>query len=185
MNLMIKKQIKYKDGTVFIGDLFDESDYKNLKKIFKDWVDLNTRLSNLGGRGINVPDVFSEGLFCYFFNAVRTNGTAYSFDAIMISSNQGVQIKSASIDEDLTSFGPKSTWDELQYVDFAPNGCVDGNIAFYKIDLDLRNLVLNKSKNETFLDQQHQGRRPRLSIKREVIRKYKLKPIKVLNILNE
>jgi hypothetical protein len=31
----------------------------------------------------------------------------------MISSNQGVQIKSASIDEDLTSFGPKSTWDEL------------------------------------------------------------------------
>jgi hypothetical protein len=182
---MIKKQIKYKDGTVFIGDQFEESDYKNLRQIFKDWFELNSKLSDLGGRGINVPDVFSEGLFCYYFNAVRTNGTAYSFDAIMISSNQGVQIKSASIDKDLTSFGPKSTWDELYYVDFAPNSIVDGNIAFYKIDLDLRNLVLNKKKNETFLDQQKQGRRPRLSIKNEVIRKYKLKPIKLINILIE
>lgn len=182
---MNKITIKYKDGSVFIGDKFDKSDFIELKNIFKDWINLNHKLSKLGGRGLNVPDVFSEGLFCYYFNAVRTNGTAYSFDAIMISSNNGVQIKSASIEKDLTSFGPNSTWDELYYIDFAPNGIVDGNVKFYKIDFDLRNFIINKTKNESFLDQQKQGRRPRLSIKNEFILKYKIEPIKSINLLKD
>lgn len=36
-----------------------------------------------------------------------------------------------------TSFGPKSTWDELYFLDFAPDGIVDGAIDIYKIEVDV------------------------------------------------
>lgn len=66
------------DGTVVIGDQFDADDYAKLVFIFKSWMSLNSILQSLGGRSLNVPDVLSEGLYCYLFNAVRTNGTALS-----------------------------------------------------------------------------------------------------------
>lgn len=75
---MEKVKIKLRNGLVVEGDKFDMEDYKKLKEIFRDWVAINAKLKPLGGRGLNVPDVFSEALFCIFFNAIRTNGTAYS-----------------------------------------------------------------------------------------------------------
>ena len=120
--------------------------------------------------------MFSEALFCIFFNAVRTNGEAHSYDCVSLSNGAGIQIKSGSIAEDCSSFGPTSTWDELYYVDFAPNGYVDGKVDFYKINIDFSKLVLNAGKGETFRDQQLQGRRPRFSIKRMIIKAYKIKP---------
>lgn len=56
----------------------------------------------------------------YFFNAVRTNGTAHSYDAVDKNTGEGIQIKSASIKTDCTSFGPTSTWDKLIFADLAP-----------------------------------------------------------------
>ena len=123
---MEKIKVELRDGSVVKGDKFDSNDYSLVKEIFKDWQSINNKLKPLGGRNLNVPDVFSEALFCIFFNSVRTNGTAYSYDCVSLDSKAGIQIKSASIPNDCTSFGPTSTWDELYYVDFAPNGCVDG-----------------------------------------------------------
>ena len=137
---MKKVQIKLKDGSICTGDQFDLEDYKKLKDIFSDWQKINTKLKTLGGRNLNVPDVFSEALFCIFFNAVRTNGEAHSYDCVSLKDGSGIQIKSASIEEDCSSFGPTSTWDELYYVDFAPNGLVDGIVDFYKIDVDFKEL---------------------------------------------
>ena len=91
-------------------------------------------------------------------------------------------MKSASIQYDCTSFGPTSTWDDLYYVDFAPNGNVDGNVFFYKIDVDFSGLILNAKKKETFRDQQLQGRRPRFSIKRQIIDANNLKPVLKINL---
>ncbi len=175
--------VMYKDGTVFKGDYFGKNDFAKLKIIFKNWLELNKILKKLGGRGLNVPDIMSEGLFCYLFDAVRTNNTAYSFDCISRINGAGIQIKSGSIEYDLTSFGPTSTWDEIYYVDFAPNGIVDGLVYIYKLDYDIKNIVLNVSKNETFQDQQKQGRRPRFSIKKTIIESENIKPIKIINML--
>ena len=127
------KKIELLDGTMCYGHFFEEEDFLLLKEIFQDWMMINEKLKHLGGRNLNVPDVFSEALFCYFFNAIRTNGTAYSYDCVSLDTRRGVQVKSASIEYDCTSFGPTSTWDDLYYVDFAPNGHVDGNVFFYKI----------------------------------------------------
>ena len=93
-------------------------------------------------------------------------------------------MKSASIVNDCTSFGPTSTWDLLYFADFVPNGKIDGEIWFYKIDSDdVYSVVLNTKKNETFADQQRQGRRPRFSIKKEIIKKRGLVPVKKINLL--
>ncbi len=181
---MRQLQVILKDGTPVIGDDFDMQDYEKLKRIFYKWIDINLDLKELGGRNLNVPDVFSEALYCIFFNAVRTNGTAHSYDAVDKKTGEGVQIKSASIANDCTSFGPTSTWDRLIYVDFAPNGYVDGNVWFYEIESDeIYDIVLNESKCETFRDQQLQGRRPRFSMKGKIINAKGLKPIKKINLM--
>lgn len=182
---MEKVKVTLRDGLIVEGDKFNNDDYKKLKKIFKDWQAINAELKQLGGRGLNVPDVFSEALFCIFFNAIRTNGTAYSYDCVSLDSLAGIQVKSASIPNDCTSFGPTSTWDELYYVDFAPNGMVDGKVDFYKIDIDFSGLVLNAKKGETFKDQQLQGRRPRFSIKSQLIKAYNIKPCLSIDLLEE
>lgn len=181
---MKKIELTLRDGSRAIGDVFDEHDFDKLKKIFFKWQDINKDLKSLGGRNLNVPDVFSEAIYCYFFNSARTNGEAHSYDAVSLSNSAGIQIKSASIVNDCTSFGPTSTWDKLIFVDFVPNGAVDGNIWFYEIPSDeVYNLVLNEKEHETFRDQQKQGRRPRFSVRKAIIEKLKLQPIKKVNIL--
>ena len=135
-------RVKLKNGKSVLGDKFDENDLSDLKNIFRVWMNLNKCTKHLGGRNINVPDILSEGLYCYFFNAVRTNGTAGSYDAVDINTGEGIQIKSASIKNDCTSFGPTSTWDRLYFLDFAPNGNVDGNVFFYEIISDNINKLI-------------------------------------------
>ncbi len=181
---MRQTTVYIKNGGCFTGDCFDEVDFDKIKAIFKKWMEINNELKSLGGRTLNVPDVISEAIYCHFFNAARTNGTAYSYDAVDLTDGAGIQIKSASIPNDLTSFGPKSTWDKLIFMDFAPNGKLDGNINIYEITQDVSGIIMNKGKNETFADQQAQGRRPRFSIKSEIIEKYGLKPIKSVNLLS-
>ena len=72
------------------------------------------------------------------------------------------------------------------FVDLAPFGEVDGNIWFYEIDSsNIYNIVLNYKKNETFRDQQLQGRRPRFSIKDKIINPLRLVPIKKINLMED
>lgn len=68
-------------------------------------------------------------------------------------------------------------------MDFAPTGVVDGVVDIYRIDTHPRDIILNKKKNETFTDQQKQGRRPRLSIKDQIITPEGLKPIKTVKLV--
>lgn len=180
---MKKVQVTLKDGTQVCGDEFEEQDLECLKQVFHRWMSMNADLKSLGGRNLNVPDVFSEGLFCLGFDAVRTNKTAHSYDCVIKATGEGVQVKSASIESDCTSFGPTSTWDRLFFADFVPHGVIDGEVWFYEISSeDIYNLVLNKRKGETFRDQQRQGRRPRLSIKQLIIKEKGLQPVKIMRL---
>lgn len=182
---MKKVLVTLKDGSKVYGDEFDTQDFELLKKIFQKWLNINTDLKSLGGRNLNVPDVFSEAVFCIVFDAVRTNATAHSYDCVIKGTGEGVQVKSASIPTDCTSFGPTSTWDLLYFADFVPNGKIDGEIWFYKIESeDVYGLVLNSKKGETFADQQRQGRRPRFSVKKSIIEAKGLQPVKKINLLD-
>jgi len=178
-----KVRVKLQNGEIVYGDKFDKNDFSTLKEIFAEWLEINKKVTSLGGRGLNVPDVFSEALYCIFFNAVRTNNTAHSYDCVNIENGAGVQVKSASIANDCTSFGPRSTWNELYFMDFAVNGKIDGIIDVYRLDFALDDVILNAKKNETFKMQQEQGRRPRLSLKK-LIKEKGIKLIKRISLID-
>lgn len=175
------------NGKPAMGILYDDKDYESMKKIYADWKGLNDILESFNSRALNVPDLLSEGLFCSVFNVYRTNGeiNSSSYDAYDTKNNLGIQIKSCSIENDCTSFGPKTHWNKIYFMKFYPKS-VDGKIEIFDIsDYDLDKIVMNAKKGETFKDQQEQGRRPRFSVMKEIITKYNVKPIKTLHLLEE
>jgi hypothetical protein len=160
----------------------ERGDRKLIKKLYQDWKNLNDRLKIIGTRGINLPETISENAFCLFFpECVRTVGLKKgkcSFDCINAKTGSRIQIKATSIASDLTSFGPKSEWDELFFLDFSKG---DGSFKVYKIEPEcIYNHQVNKA--QTFQQQQEEKRRPRFSIIKEIIEKRGLKPVKVCKL---
>lgn len=172
------------DGKPCIGVYYDKNDFNEMKKLYKVRLELNRVLINFGSRATNVPDFLSEGIFCYLFNVCRTNakGNSKSFDAYDERTNEGIQIKSTSIENDCTSFGPTSTWDKIYFMKFYPKS-ESGRVEIYDItSYPPYDFVLNHKKHETFRDQQLMGRRPRFSIQDLIIDPNNLKPIKTINL---
>lgn len=173
------------------GVIYQKEDFELLLKIYKDYLKINEKielLSELGDniRRINLPECISEGLYSYIFGSIRINGTgAGSADLIDIIEGEhyNIQVKSTTIENDLTSFGPKSTWDKLVFMDFS----VKNFISIYDLtEINIYDIVLNKSLNETFKNQQERGIRPRLSLKK-LINNNNIEPIincKVVDINN-
>lgn len=181
------KLLKLPEGTLQAQvDIYDETDRKALEEIYSSWRILCDQASALKARKINLPDALSECGFCYFFKCWRTNygitgATHSSFDAYNPETKSRIQIKGCSVDSDLTSFGPDSVWDELYFVDFYKEGKWDFTFDVYLIDND--DIYQTKvNKNETFIDQQRQKRRPRFSIIKEIIKPKGLKPRYTCNI---
>jgi hypothetical protein len=172
---MTKNTIIADDGSRLELLFFDPTDRLTWKKLFDQWNNLNKYLQNeFESRGINLPEGISESAFCMWSNnksgkfiSKTSSGKKLktsSFDTYNITTNRSEQIKACSIENDLTSFGPKSDWDDLYFLDFYNHGKLDGVFDIYKIqDSIIYNAKLNST--QTFKDQQKQGRRPRLSIK--------------------
>lgn len=160
----------------------ETSDRELLKTLYSDWKNLNDRLKEISTRGINIPEAISENAFALFFpdcmRVVKLNGMKCSFDCINIKTGSRIQIKASSIVSDLTSFGPRSEWDELFFLDFSKG---DGSFKVYRIEQDwiYKHMV---NKNQSFQQQQEQARRPRFSIIENIIKVRKLKPVKVCKL---
>lgn len=159
---------------------FGKKDAKIFKRLFDIWVKLNNGLSKYG-RKVNIPEVLSEGMFCVFSNSVRYQrklkgkGSA-SFDTINLKTGEREQIKASSIKSDLTSFGPKSEWDKLYFMNFYNSGNPDGTFDVYEIPNRL--LYENKvNSGQTMKIQQEEKRRPRFSIMKDIIIPNKIKPL--------
>jgi len=171
-------------GDICEADLmeFDSSDKAEWKKLWDAWKQLKNIATQYQFRAPNLLEGISETAFCLFkptskrlINVHRKcNASADTYD---VETQRAEQIKATSIEEDLTSFGPDSRWDDLYFLDFYRDGSLDGSFDVYLIDSELiYSQVLNRSRNETFRDQQRQRRRPRLSIK-SLIHRYGIEPI--------
>ncbi len=159
---------------------FVKEDTKIWKEIFDLWYSLKIALRKYKAREPNLPEGLSEIAFCLWSGSSRfisaKNLSNTSFDTFNTKTNRAEQIKACSVQYDLTSFGPKSKWDDLYFLDFYNNGNVNGIFDIYKIDNKL--IYDHKvNKNETLKQQQEQKRRPRFSLKRELILKYDIKPL--------
>lgn len=160
----------------------EKGDQELLKKLYFDWKDVNDRIKKISTRGINLPEAISENAFCLFFKdcirVVKLKTGKCSYDVINTKTGSRIQIKASSVAYDLTSFGPRSEWDELYFLDFSKG---DGSFKVYKIEQDwIYKFKVNQ--NQTFEDQQKQGRRPRFSITYNLIQKKGLKPVRVCKL---
>lgn len=177
----IKTTVFTKECHLEIMD-FIKSDGAKWKAIFDLWHSLRVGLGEYKSRGPNFPEGLSEVAFCLwsgssrFISARGLSNT--SFDTYNTNTSRAEQIKASSIKSDLTSFGPKSRWDDLYFLDFYNDGKVDGRFDVYKIP----NSAIYESKvnkSQTLKDQQGEKRRPRFSIKKDIIEKNHIKPIAV------
>lgn len=159
---------------------FDKNDAKEWKRIFDMWKTLKSSLKSYKCREPNLPEGLSEVAFCLYSGSMRLvsmNGkSSSSFDTINIKTKKAEQIKATSVGKDLTSFGPKSKWDDLYFLDFYNNGKLDGTFNVYKVPTKLVHKVEVK-KGITFLDRQKEEKRPRFSITKTFIDTGKIKPI--------
>ena len=130
---------------------------------------------------MNFPDALSESVFCLAMNcgkllsAKNASGYSTSFDAYDTTREKRIQIK-CSASSGPTSFGPRSEYDELYFVDFKSNGLIDGTYKIYKIENDdIDNVKVNK--DQSLVDQQMLNRRPRFEIRSQLVVKKKLEPV--------
>jgi hypothetical protein len=160
--------------------IFDESDRDFLRSLYNKWNELSKLLEDSGGRRLNIPELISEAIFCIEFNAVRVTksigGANSSFDCFNLKDNKRIQVKACSVNADLTSFGPKSVWDEIYFVHMLPINNYDGSYNIYKIDnASIYNHKVNKE--QTMKEQQLLGKRPRFSILQSLIQPNNLQPL--------
>ena len=159
---------------------FKKSDGKKWKEIFDLWRGLKMGMRDYKSREPNFPEGLSEVAFCLWSGSSRfVNSWGLSnrsFDTFNTKKGRAEQIKACSVEYDLTSFGPKSRWDDLYFLDFYSNGKADGKFDIYLIPSKF--IYENKvNKNQTLTDQQGEKRRPRFCIKKDIIARNKLKPI--------
>ncbi|MDH5795950.1 MAG: Bsp6I family type II restriction endonuclease [Anaplasmataceae bacterium] len=165
------------------GQCFEKKNVNILKNIYIVWQTYSNLLKISGDRQSNVPSVLSEGIISYLYRNIRVHSIKgkgadslkTSMDNFNIHTKKRIQVKSTCIQNDCTSFGPKTDYDELLFIDFYDEKIRVFNLSDH-IEI-LKSTVLNKKKNETFLMQQQAGRRPRLSLKKDVIVIYKIKSV--------
>lgn len=170
VNFKIEKNGTEISGT---GDLFSQKeDLFSLTRIYFGWKELNVYQEAMNVRRINIPESVSEGIPCMLMNVLRTNAKRIkglehsSFDAIDTKNGETYQFKSCSTTLNNSkgspsSFGPRSEYDHLIYAHF---DCETDIVKLYEITENINNIIVNKQKNETFLDQCKQGRRPRFNL---------------------
>ena len=119
---------------------------------------------------------------CYVNGFELTAGEGGSEDAIDLKTNHKIQIKGTSnFDDDLSSFGPKSQFDELH---FARLDMANDKMYLYQIDIaTLYKVKMNKQ--ETFRDQQEQGRRPHFSLLNKFIIPQNIKEYCIVDLNNK
>ncbi len=158
---------------------FTKKDGQKWKKLFDMWKELKMGLRDYKSREPNFPEGLSEVAFCLYSGSKRfiklQGGVSASFDTFNLKTERAEQVKASSVEFDLTSFGPRSCWDDLYFLDFYNKGKLNGKFNVYKIPSDLV-YGIKVNVNQTFKEQQEQGRRPRFSITRNIIISENLKP---------
>lgn len=165
-----------------LSAIYEFGDKWKIKRLYFRWKKLNDAIKKISTRGINLPEAISEHAFCLFFpdctRVVKLKSGKCSYDVLNKKTGSRIQIKASSIDDDLTSFGPRSEWDELFFLDFSKG---DGSFKVYKIESNW--IYQHKvNKTQTFQQQQDQSRRPRFSITKDIINTRELKPIKICKL---
>ena len=164
---------------------FKIQDREILKNLYEDWDKFRRDMKLFHSRPPIIPEGLSESAFCIYhdINCVRKkhvhakNNIQTSFDLYNVKTGKRIQIKASANVNGYVSFGLRNVWDELYFLDFYKSGEFDGYFDIYSIPNNiLFSWIVNKKKNLTFIQQQLNGIRPQVYLKRLVI-KNNLSPI--------
>lgn len=131
------------------------------------WKQLDMEIRTLSTRGINFPSEISENLACYALGYMLNK--ASGGDAYDPASDRIIEMKGSSADADSapSSFSPSELFDELVFIKLDK---FDDCIYIYNTGVDSNELKQIKvNANETVLDKQNKGQRPRFSIMDKII----------------
>lgn len=149
-------------------------------KIYATWKKLDGQIDAISTRGINLPGELSEIFACYVLNYQwKKDGHGDAYDPV---GERIIEVKgSGSYKKDLSSFSPSETFAELIFVKVDK----DNDKAYiYETGIDstaLKDIMVNST--ESVGDQQADGKRPRFSIEKKIIKANKLKPTYELDIM--
>ena len=184
---MTKKMIKIDNGKIE-GEFYSKKDMDKVIKLYREWISISKISKDLGGRKINTPEALSEVLGSYCYDLGRTNNAksigkvdGKSMDAVS-KTGKRIQIKGSAVKGGtLTSFSPKTNYDEILMMDFYANGDWDGTVKLTRLKPFSKNIHVNTK--HTFGEFQKQGKRPRFNlIKRIRDGKIPFIETKVINI---
>lgn len=143
-------------------------DLQLILESYKAWRFLNATLSHFASRTVNFPEAISESLCCYqlgyqWHNKANTN---LSGDATG-RNGELVEIKATSnFHDDLTSFSPDTRFDILI---FARLDTSTNNLYIYDMGMNFSQFqTIQINRTQTVYDQQLQGKRPRLSLIKQI-----------------
>lgn len=168
------------DKTLFSLVKIDAERINRTCEAYFKWKDLNTYLSDVSHRGINMPDAISEPMGCYCLDLLWNRGSEVG-DATRITTGEKVEFKATSrFEGDLSSFGPKTVFDDLVFLRFDIN-----NNMLYIYDLKINSEEFGKlpaNKFQTIQDQKDEGRRPHISLQTLFVDAKHLEPDVVFDI---
>lgn len=145
----------------------------NAIRIYQHWKQLDSEVRAISTRGINFPSELSEIFVCYALGFLwKKEGGGDAFDP---NENRIIEIKgSGSERDDLSTFSPSETFDELVFVKVKKD---EDALLIWQTGInsqELKKIKVNRS--ETLEQQQLSHRRPRFSIEKMIIREKGLKP---------
>lgn len=180
MKIEIVRSNVYNEPAIFEAIRYEESDIPSIQEGFEYWIQYRNHAKKNHGRSPNIPEFITEACLCLITNSVRFKKRIKikdsSFDCFKIETERTQQAKAGSVKIDCTSFGPKSKWDDLYFMDFYNNGNLDGTFDLYLIPNELI-YSLKTSKNITFVETQQRGLRPHIRLKKDVIIPNQIEPI--------
>ncbi|MDO5329101.1 MAG: Bsp6I family type II restriction endonuclease [Coriobacteriia bacterium] len=144
------------------------------------WKDLNTYIKSVSKRGLNMPDAISEPMGCFCLGLLWNRG-GKTGDAFDKEGKKKIEFKATSnFENDLSSFSPKSTFDDLVFLRY---NLQENRLYVYDFHINSHDLgKFQASKTQTVDDQRKQGRRPRLSLIQSYIEPNNLVPDVVFDI---
>jgi hypothetical protein len=155
---------------------------KNAIRIYQHWKQLDGELRAISTRGINFPSELSELFACYilgFHLNKGSGGDAYDYKNDRIIEMKG----SGSEKDDLSSFSPSETFDELIFIKVNKD---EDKVYVWCTGVDSDELKKIKvNSRETVEDHQKVGKRPRFSVEKQIIREKGLKPNYEFDILEK
>lgn len=155
---------------------------RNAIDIYFHWKQLDAEVRAISTRGINLPAELSEIFACYVLKYQQNKGSGG--DAYDPHNDRIIEMKgSGSERDDLSSFSPSESFDELVFCKINKN---DDCAIIYETGINSEQLKdIKVSSTQTVRDQQAQGRRPRFSVEDKIIKALGIQPTYKFDLRNK